>query len=191
MPEEIDEIQDLGKMKEVLKFLVTQEKIRQQEIEALKEMILGMDSYCKNYVDGENLNKFREKYGERLEPYSNAFKATDGQDFDIVKSAYDTYKDLDDGTISQDDYVDSVISEADKYIENIKNSLGIPEGTPVEVKDDGSGNVEVKVDEDGDGEAETTVASETASAGEGEEPTQEEIDQKSIDEAVDNYNPRR
>lgn len=184
------ETMDIQKIKEVLKFLVTQEKIRQEEIAALKDMIMGVDGYCKEYVDGENYNKFAEKYGEKLEPYSSTFKATEGEDFDMTRAAYDGYKELGDESVSQDEYIEAVVTEADRFVSNLKSSLGLPEEAAVEVTDDGNGNIEVKADTDGDGTTEP-VTEEAAEEKTAVEPAEEEIDQKSIDEAVDNYNPRR
>lgn len=196
--ENILEANDLESIKAVLKWLVTEEKIRQEEIAALKEMITSVDGYAKDYVDGQNFNAFKEEFGEKLEPYNEAFKATEGEDFDMTKSAYDSYKELEDDSVSQSDFVDAIVEEADKYIDNLKNALGLPADTAVSIESDENGDVTVTADKDGDGEPETVVADESTETEnvESEEPateeekTDEEI-QAEIDEAVDNYNPRR
>ncbi|MBQ0003974.1 MAG: hypothetical protein KBT21_10625 [Treponema sp.] len=192
--EETIENADLPKIKEVLRFLVTQEKLRQAEVEALKEMISGVDTYAKEYVDGQNFNEFNEKYGEKLAPYGETLKATEGDDFDIVRGAYDTYKDMEEPKPTEEEFIDTVVQNAEEVIQNLKEKLGLPADTAVEIKDDGNGETEVKVDADGDGEPEKDVTeeatAETETTEEEENTGISEEDKADIDDAVDNYTPR-
>ena len=63
--------------------------------------------------------------------------------------------------IDEEAYVSGVEEGLAEYVQNIKESLGLPEDTPVEIKDNGDGDIEVKADTNGDGEPDTFVTDET------------------------------
>ena len=55
--------------------------------------------------------------------------------------------------------------------------MGLPEGTAVEIKDDGNGGINVEADTNGDGKPDTKVSEETKEEEiEEEEPSQDELD---------------
>ena len=200
---------DLSKIKEALRFLITQEKIRQQEVEALKAQIAGVDKYAKGYVDDQNFNAFKEKYGEELEPYNATFRVTETPDFDMVRQSYDTMKEAkaEKPELVEEDFIAQVKELADAKVAEIKDVLGIPAEQNVTIEETDEGTV-VKTDEDGDGTPETPVEETAAEAPAEEKPAEEEApaeeeteetpsedeisaeDKKDIDDAVDAYTPR-
>lgn len=192
--EEMLNVSDIDSIKKVLKYLVTQEKIRQQEVEALKEMVLGVDSYAKAYVDDQNFNAFKEQYGEKLEPFAPAYQKMEGDDFDLVRETYNNSKDIVDDNYSMEQYVADATALMTEDLQKLKEVLGLPEDAAVEVKTDENGEVEIKADTDGDGETEpiSENTEETPAEENAPEKESEELDEetrKSIDEAVDSYKP--
>lgn len=101
------------------------------------------------------LSDFRCKFGEKLEPYDALSKAVEGDDFDIVKKAFDTYNDDDSLTMSPAEYVDKV---AEKFAEQAKKMAEAANSVVTIKTETPEGEIEVKADEDGnvtvEGEAE-------------------------------------
>lgn len=197
--ETIIEEADLGKIKEVLRFLITQEKLRQQEVEALKVQIEGVDNYAKGYVDDQNFNAFKDKYGADLEPYDATFKVTENPDFDMVRQTYDTMKETRDenpDTFNEEEFIGQIKDLADQKVAEIKEVLGIPSDENISITETEDGT-EIKTDADGDGTPETTVETVETETPSEEDPTEEseedgisEEDKQNIDDAVDAYQPR-
>ena len=104
------------------------------------------------------LSDFRCKFGEKLEPYDALSKAVEGDDFDIVKKAFDTYNDDDSLTMSPSEYVDKV---AERFAEQAKKMAEAANAVVTIKTETPEGEIEVKADEDGnvtvEGEAEEKV----------------------------------
>lgn len=142
--------EELKAIKQALSFLLDQENIRQQELNALNEKIDALsgsfskrDKAFSDWVDDREFKDFDSAYGEKLKPYSETMRKIRQDDYDLARDAYNTYRDSD-KSLSPEEFIDSTISALDKYLEDI----GIPKGTAVEVK----------ADLNGDGEPETVVA---------------------------------
>lgn len=106
------------------------------------------DAYSQREND-YNYEQFKNKYGERLDPYSKTLSALETEDKDVTRTAYDTYNSYDDETkakFSEEQYVDMLVTELDKYISKVKEVLGLPSNAEVEIKSDGEGNVELAVE---------------------------------------------
>ena len=129
------------------------------------------------------LSDFRCKFGEKLEPYDALSKAVEGDDFDIVKKAFDTYNDDESLTMSPSEYVDKV---AERFAEQAKKMAEAANAVVTIKTETPEGEVEVKADEDGnvtvEGEAETkaeTNADIEEKAEESKEDTEENEDSRS------------
>lgn len=160
--------EELKAIKQALSFLLDQENIRQQELNALNEKIDALsgnfnerDKAFSEWVDDREFKDFNSAYGEKLKPYSETMRKIRQDDYDLARDVYDTYRDSD-RNLSPEEFIDSTISALDKYLEEI----GIPKGTAVEVK----------ADLNGDGKPETVVA---------EQATMEKVEEKSDEDKED------
>lgn len=171
--------EELKAIKQALSFLLDQENIRQQELNALNEKIDALsgnfnerDKAFSDWVDDREFKDFDSAYGEKLKPYSETMRKIRQDDYDLARDAYNTYRDSD-KSLSPEEFIDTTISALDKYLEDI----GIPKGTAVEVK----------ADLNGDGEPETVVAEKaTVETEKVEEKSEEDKDfMDSINAAVD------
>ena len=160
--------EELKAIKQALSFLLDQENIRQQELNALNERIDALsgnfserDKAFSEWVDDREFKDFDSAYGEKLKPYSETMRKIRQDDYDLARDVYDTYRDSD-KSLSPEEFIDSTISALDKYLEEI----GIPKGTAVEVK----------ADLNGDGKPETVVA---------EQATMEKVEEKSDEDKED------
>ena len=160
--------EELKAIKQALSFLLDQENIRQQELNALNEKIDALsgnfserDKAFSEWVDDREFKDFDSAYGEKLKPYSETMRKIRQDDYDLARDVYDTYRDSD-KSLSPEEFIDSTISALDKYLEEI----GIPKGTAVEVK----------ADLNGDGKPETVVA---------EQATMEKVEEKSDEDKED------
>lgn len=174
--------EELKAIKQALSFLLDQENIRQQELNALNEKIDALsgsfnerDKAFSEWVDDREFKDFDSAYGEKLKPYSETMRKIRQDDYDLARDAYNTYRDSD-KSLSPEEFIDSTIYALDKYLEEI----GIPKGTAVEVK----------ADLNGDGEPETIVAEkDTVETEKVEEKSEEDKEDKdfmdSINAAVD------
>lgn len=143
--------------------------------EILEPARLALEADAKEQRFGE----FSDKYGERLGAYDKVIGAAEGNpDFSMARSAFDEYENLPEPRPEQDVFVDGLIETVEEQIDSIKESLGLPPDTEVEIKQDEDGNTEVKAD----GEV---IASETETEvkpeGEGSETPAEEGEQGEFD----------
>lgn len=181
----MDNIEEtLAAFKETLIFLVEQEKIRGEEVSALNDKIEAVNTYMMDNIVNpsiaaykeEQFNDFNDKYGERLGKFNGTLQTSLNEpEYDATREAFnelDALPQEEREGIDEEAYVSGVEEGLAEYVQNIKESLGLPEGTAVEIKDDGNGGIEVEADTNGDGEPDTKVSEET----EVEEPSQDELD---------------
>lgn len=88
----------------------------------------------------DRLNTFSETYKDKFEPYNEATKVVEGNDFDLTKKAFDDYE-ASDKAIPEAEYVDAVVESVSSQLEQIKAALN-NEGIPAE-------NVETTTTEEG------------------------------------------
>lgn len=180
----MDNIEEtLAAFKETLIFLVEQEKLRGEEVSALNDKIEAVNSYMMDNIVNpsiaaykeEQFNDFNDKYGERLGKFNGTLQTSLNEpEYDATREAFnelDALPQEEREGIDEEAYVSGVEEGLAEYVQNIKESLGLPEETPVEIKDNGDGDIEVKADTNGDGEPDTFVTDETE-----EEPSQDELD---------------
>ena len=92
------------------------------------------------------LNDFGNRYKDKLESYNEKLRPIEGEDFDIVKQAYDGYNSIEGEKPDEAMYVDELIKVVDKQLEDIRSAIGAPADAEVAVKQDGNGETVVEVD---------------------------------------------
>ena len=185
--------------------LVNEIKALRQELDELKSIVqddiigpVEKDWNDKKY--GEALTAWKNKYGEKLSPYEEKLKATEGDDFDIWKTTYDEWNATED---DPDEWVDVLIEEIDKSLEPLAKVFGVPKedlNATVEIENGEVADIQADIEpEAGEEVTEETVTEEEPDTEEGteeegaeeEELSEEEAFQKELDEAYDKYKGQR
>ena len=96
----------------------------------------------KKYQHDVGVKGFTERNGETLGKYVEKLKKLNGDDFDLMSSAYDEYNNTF-SDIEESTYVAQLVSEIDSKIAKLKEALGDDE---VEIKSD-EDTTEVKTDD--------------------------------------------
>lgn len=129
------------------------------------------------------LEDFSTKYGEKLKGYNEKLRPIEGEDFDIMKEAYDGYNEYqpEDGEKPDaDTYVDELVKVVDEQLESIRSALGLSEDAEVAVvNEDGETKVEV------DGEEVNVTEPEVEAEVEAEPEAEEKEEEVSDDEEVE------
>lgn len=90
------------------------------------------------------LNDFGNRYKDKLESYNEKLRPIEGEDFDIVKQAYDGYNSIEGEKPDEAMYVDELIKVVDKQLDDIRSAIGAPADAEVTVSnEDGETKVEV------------------------------------------------
>ena len=158
--------------------LLNEIKALRQELDDLKKIVhediiepIEKDWNDKKY--NEALDAWKNKYKDKLSPYEERLKATEGDDFDMWKSTYDEWNASEDDA---DEWVDVLIEELDKSLDPLAKAFGV-------AKEDLNATIEVKNGEVADVVADTEPEAE-AEVTEGEEElSEEEAFQKELDDA--------
>lgn len=185
--------------------LVNEIKALRQELDELKSIVqddiigpVEKDWNDKKYE--EALTAWKNKYGEKLSPYEEKLKATEGDDFDIWKTTYDEWNATED---DPDEWVDVLIEEIDKSLEPLAKVFGVPKGdlnATVEIENGEVADIQADIEPEAEEEvAEETVTEEEPATEEGteedaaeeEELSEEEAFQKELDEAYNKYKGQR
>lgn len=102
-----------------------------------------------------DLEDYKGRYSEKVDPYLDRIKAVEDEDFDFWKNTYDGWKDYEadkgESALSEEEYIDSVLDKVKSQLEAIKDAMAASE---VEMKVDENGNAQLDVD--GETVAETT-----------------------------------
>ena len=172
------------------------------EIRALREELDGLKDLVHNGIikpieDDYNDRKYKEatdiwnkRYGEKLKPYADKLKATEGDDFDLMKASYDAWNETD---IDSDEWVDILIKNIDESLAPLAEVFGVP-------KEDLNATIEVEngevTDVVADTEPETTEEGEEEKGEEkpeeeDKELSEEEQFQKELDEAYERMKGKR
>lgn len=169
MNEDIQET--LATIKETLIFLVEQEKVRGEEVKALNDKIDAVNELVTKqivepaieYYKEDQFNKFKDQYGERLGKYDDLMRSTLNEpDYDATREVWNTLDDMSEEereAIDMDKYVEGVEKGISDYVQSVREKLGLPPETPIEIKSDGE-TTEVKADVDGDGKTEPIATEE-------------------------------
>lgn len=104
------------------------------------------------------LNDFGNRYKDKLASYNEKLRPIEGEDFDIVKQAYDGYNSIEGEKPDEAMYVDELIKVVDKQLEDIRTAIGAPADAEVTVSnEDGETKVEVDGKEVSKGSVEEAI----------------------------------
>ena len=126
----------------------------------------------KKYQHDVGVKGFTERNGEALGKYVEKLKKLNGEDFDLMESAFDEYNNTF-SDIEESTYVAQLVSEIDNKIAKLKEALGDDE---VEIKSD-EDTTEVKTED-------TTVET-NASECKGEDCEDKDKDEEETDEVAE------
>ena len=139
------------------------------ELTELKDLVHKgiIEPIEKDYNDRkykEATDMWTERYKDKLSPYIDRLKATEGDDFDLMKASYDAWNETD---MDSDEWVDLLIKTIEESLEPLAKAFG----TPVE-----NLNADIKIEngEVTDVQADTEPEEEEGEEGEGEEEKVEE-----------------
>lgn len=141
----------------------TREKAESLEHLVFDEVINPAKQAMEDEIYNAGLEDFSNRYGEKLGGYNDKLKAIEGEDFDIMKQAYDGYNSIEGEKPDEEIYVDELVKVVDKQLDDIREKLGLPEDAEVSVKQDENGDTTVEVDGkevSTEGESETDVVTE-------------------------------
>lgn len=164
----MEKIEYLDKMIEDFKD-ENDERIHTLESTLYDEIINPTNEFIEETNKNARFDEFNSKYGDRLRPFNEPLSALEGEDFDIVRSAFDRYDEFEGEKADMDTYVDRLVEEVGKQLEAIKKGLGLPEDAEIEVKQTEDGGTVVEVEDEDHGDDEKVIAST-----EGDEPDEEE-----------------
>ena len=131
----------------------------------------------KKYQHDVGVKGFTERNGEALGKYVDKLKKLNGDDFDLLASAYDEYNDSF-SDIEESTYVAQLVSEIENKISKLREALGEDE---VEIESDDE-KTEVKTH---DTEIETNTGSDVVTDKTDEEDKGEEDGGEDIDEVAE------
>ena len=185
--------------------LLNEIKALRQELDDLKKIVhediigpIEKDWNDKKY--NEALDAWKNKYKDKLSPYEERLKATEGDDFDIWKSTYDEWNASEDDA---DEWVDVLVEELDKTLDPLAKAFGVAkEDLNADIKIEGGEVTDIVADTEPEVEgAEVTEgaektpegAEEVATEEEGgeEELSEEEAFQKELDDAYAKMKEKR
>lgn len=158
------------------RFAEADEKINELRTTVYEQIIDPANAYIDEMDRNARFDDFSAKYGEKLSPLNKELSALEGEDFDIVRSAFDEYDGYEGEKMGEDEYVEALIAEVGKKLDAIKKGLGLSPDTEIAVEQTEDGDTVVTT-EDGDvisadGETETEAEAEA----EEEAPVEEEVE---------------
>ena len=93
------------------------------------------------------LTDFTEKYGSPLEGYNEKLRPIEGEDFDVMKQAYDGYNAIEGDKPEANVFVDELKKVIDEQLDGIRKAIGAPADAELTVSQDGeTGETTVEVD---------------------------------------------
>lgn len=110
------------------------------------EVINPAKAEMEKQIYDAGLEDFTNKYGEKLNGYNDKLRPIEGEDFDIMKQAYDGYNAIEGEKPDEAMYVDELVKVVDKQLDDIRAAIGAPADAEVAVKQDEDGETTVEVD---------------------------------------------
>ena len=172
----MEKIEYLDKMIEDFKE-ENDERVHTLESTLYDEIINPTNEFIEETNKNARFDEFNSKYGDKLRPFNEPLSALEGEDFDIVRSAFDRYDEFEGEKADMDTYVERLIEEVGNQLDAIKKGLGLPEDAEIEVKQTEDGETVVEVEDEDHGDDEKVIAST-----EGEEPLEEVSDEEPEDD---------
>ena len=111
------------------------------------EVINPAKAEMEKQIYNAGLEDFTNKYGEKLNGYNDKLRPIEGEDFDIMKQAYDGYNSIEGEKPDEAMYVDELVKVVDKQLDDIRAAIGAPANAEVAVKQDEDGETTVEVDD--------------------------------------------
>lgn len=110
------------------------------------EVINPAKAEMEKQIYNAGLEDFTNKYGEKLNGYNDKLRPIEGEDFDIMKQAYDGYNAIEGEKPDEAMYIDELVKVVDKQLDDIRAAIGAPADAEVAVKQDDDGETTVEVD---------------------------------------------
>lgn len=144
------------------------EKAESTERLIFDEVINPAKAEMEQQIYNAGLEDFSNRYSEKLGGYNDKLRPIEGEDFDIMKQAYDGYNSIEGEKPDEALYIDELVKVVDKQLDDIRAAIGAPADAEVAVKQDEDGNTTVEVDGD-------EVKAEDSEPNKGEEIEEKEI----------------
>ena len=146
----LDRIGQLDKMYEDYRNQ-TDERVHDLESTLYDEIINPTQDYINETNRNARFDDFNSKYGEQLGSYNDALRTLEGEDFDLTKSAFDKYDELDEESRpDEEEYVQAILEEVGSQLDALKRGLGLPSDAEIEVKQTEDGETVVEVEDEGE-----------------------------------------
>lgn len=178
--------------------LLNEIKSLRAELDELKDLVHKgiIEPIEKDYNDRkykEATDIWTERYKDKLAPYVDKLKATEGDDFDLMKASYDAWNETD---ADSDEWVDALIKSIEESLEPLAKAFGVPAenlNATVEIENGEVTDVQADTEpEEGEEVVEEETTEEKPSKEEGEEElSEEEAFQKDLDEAYNKMKEKR
>ena len=173
--------------------LLNEIKSLRAELDELKDLVHKgiIEPIEKDYNDRkykEATDIWTERYKDKLAPYVDKLKATEGDDFDLMKASYDAWNETD---ADSDEWVDALIKSIEESLEPLAKAFGVPaENLNATVEIENGEVTDVQADTEPEEGGEEVVEEETDTE---EEPelSEEEAFQKDLDEAYNKMKEKR
>ena len=164
-----------------------QEKTDSTERLIFDEVINPAKAEMEKQIYNAGLEDFSSRYGDKLSGYNDKLRPIEGEDFDIMKQAYDGYNSIEGEKPDEAVYIDELVKVVDKQLDDIRQAIGAPADAEVAVKQDEDGETVVEVD--GKEVSEEAVEEKPAESTDEEKPaesTDEEVEVSDSDEEETN-----
>lgn len=123
-----------------------QEKTDSTERLIFDEVINPAKAEMEKQIYDAGLEDFSSRYSDKLGGYNDKLRPIEGEDFDIMKQAYDGYNSIEGEKPDEALYIDELVKAVDKQLDDIRQAIGAPADAEVAVKQDENGETVVEVD---------------------------------------------
>lgn len=123
-----------------------QEKTDSTERLIFDEVINPAKAEMEKQIYDAGLADFSSRYSDKLSGYNDKLRPIEGEDFDIMKQAYDGYNSIEGEKPDEAVYIDELVKVVDKQLDDIRQAIGAPANAEVAVKQDENGETVVEVD---------------------------------------------
>ena len=123
-----------------------QEKTDSTERLIFDEVINPAKAEMEKQIYDAGLADFSSRYSDKLSGYNDKLRPIEGEDFDIMKQAYDGYNSIEGEKPDEAVYIDELVKVVDKQLDDIRQAIGAPANAEVAVKQDEDGETVVEVD---------------------------------------------
>lgn len=123
------------------------EKISSLDKMIFDDIIYPANEAMKQAEYNTGLGEFSDKYSDKFEGYNDKLRPIEGEDFDIVKQAYDGYNEIEGEKPDEAAYVDELVNMVDEQLEEIRAAIGAAPDAEVAIVSDGeTGETTIEVE---------------------------------------------